>query len=119
MRRVLGSLYPVLENRYYVDEFYNATVIRAVLWLSATFAAIDSRWVIDPVVNAIGRGAGRLAELSSRFDARFVDGAVHATARLADSAGRALRPVQTGKVQDYLLVVATTVLLLLGVFLYL
>lgn len=119
LRRVLGSLYPVLENRYYIDEFYNATVIRAALWLSATFAAIDSRWVIDPIVNAIGRGAGRLADVSSRFDARFVDGAVHATARLADSAGRALRPVQTGKVQDYLLVVATTVLLLLGVFLYL
>jgi len=119
LRRVLGSLYPVLENRYYVDEFYQATVLRAVHWLSATFTAIDSRWVIDPFVNAVGRSFGRLASRSSSFDGRFVDGAVHATARLADAAGRALRPVQTGKVQDYLLVVATTVLLLLGVFIIL
>ena len=40
-----------------------------------------------------------------------------ASARLARAGGRALRQVQTGLVQDYLLVAVTTVVLLLGIFL--
>jgi len=118
MVAALGPVHRVLANRYYVDEFYQATVIRAVLWLAEVFAKFDSRWVIDPVVNLVGRAVVALSDLLSRFDLRIVDGMVNGIGRGARAAGRSLRQVQTGFVQDYLLVVVTTVLLLLGVFLY-
>jgi NADH-quinone oxidoreductase subunit L len=119
LRKVLGPVYPVLENRYYIDEFYQATVIRAVLWLSAFCTSFDAHWVIDPIVNGVARAAVAVSNTLAAFDFRVVDGAVNATGRVVRAAGQSLRQVQTGKVQEYLLVAATTVLLLLGVFLYL
>ncbi len=119
LRARLGPVYTVLENRYYVDEFYQATVIRFSLWLSEVFAAIDSRWVIDPFVNLVGRAGAALAEILSRADSSVLDGAVNGVGKLVRAGGRGLRQVQTGQVQDYLLVLVTTVLLLLAVFLVL
>ncbi|NPV07861.1 MAG: NADH-quinone oxidoreductase subunit L [Anaerolineae bacterium] len=119
LRRALGPVYPVLENRYYIDELYHATLVRGVIRLSALCASFDARWAIDPLVNAVGRGVAALSEAVAGFDFRVVDGAVDGTGRVIRAAGRSLRQVQTGKVQDYLLVIATTLLLLLAVFLYL
>ena len=118
LRRALGPVYPWLENRYYIDDLYNATVVRGSLWLSDAFAKFDSRWVIDPFVNLVGRTGAYLADFASRLDLRVVDGAVDGVGSLARSAGRGLRQVQTGFVQDYLLVAVVTVILLLAVFLY-
>jgi hypothetical protein len=47
-----------------------------------------------------------------------VDGAVNGTAQVTGWVGaRVLRPIQTGKVQNYLLVALITVLALLGLYL--
>jgi NADH-quinone oxidoreductase subunit L len=73
----LRPLYNVVYNKFYVDEFYNATFVRL---------AIDgSTWVWH------------------QFDEKVIDGAVHGTAWLWQHAGLAVRPVQTGRVQNYLL----------------
>jgi NADH-quinone oxidoreductase subunit L len=118
LRWLLGPVYPVLEHRYYIDEFYQATFIRFTLWLSGFFASIDARWVIDPFVNLVGRAGVALSRLADAFDAKVVDGAVAGIGRSVRAGGRVLRQVQTGLVQDYLLVVVVTVALLLGIFLY-
>ncbi|MGQ9552936.1 MAG: NADH-quinone oxidoreductase subunit L [Anaerolineae bacterium] len=116
LRIALGPAYPWLENRYYIDQFYNATVIRASLWLSQVFADFDGRWVIDPFVNLVGRAGVTLSNFLDRLDFGLVDGAVNGVGELVRSVGRGLRQVQTGLVQDYLLVIVTTVLLLLAIF---
>jgi NADH-quinone oxidoreductase subunit L len=67
----------VLNRRYYVDEFY--------MWLIDTFA--------------IG-----LAYVVGLFDRDGLDGLVNGVARLFASGGRALRMAQTGRVQNYGLV---------------
>jgi NADH-quinone oxidoreductase subunit L len=115
---LLRPVYPWLQNRYYIDEFYQATVIRSTLWLSSFFADVDARWVIDPFVNLVGRAGAALANLASDFDAKVVDQAAAGAGRFVRASGRGLRQVQTGLIQDYLLVVVVTVLLLLGIFLY-
>ncbi|MHB0877560.1 MAG: NADH-quinone oxidoreductase subunit L [Anaerolineae bacterium] len=117
LRAALGPVYPVLENRYYVDELYHLVIVRPTLWLAQFLANVDAKWVIDPFVNLVGRANAALAELSSRFDSRIIDGAVIGVGAAARAGGRALRQVQTGLVQDYLLVAVTTVVLLLGIFL--
>jgi NADH-quinone oxidoreductase subunit L len=117
--KALGSLYTLLRNKYYVDELYAATVVRFTLWLSETAFRFDSRWVVDPIVNLVGKAAVALANVGGAFDKVVVDGTVNGVAKVTDVAGRALRTTQTGKVQNYLLVVAVTVLMLLALYLYL
>jgi len=115
----LGGLYTVLRNKYYIDEFYRATIIRFTLWLADTFFRIDDQWVIDPIVDAVGRFGRWLSDALRRFvDTPIVDGAVNGVAYVADRCGQGLRLTQTGRVQNYLLVVLVTILLLMGLYLY-
>jgi NADH-quinone oxidoreductase subunit L len=85
--KVLGPVHNVLKNKYYFDEFYQATVIRFTLWLSRTFFYFDNRWVIDPIINRVGRTSAALASALFRFvDVPIIDGAVN----LAGKVGAAL-----------------------------
>jgi NADH-quinone oxidoreductase subunit L len=73
----LRPAYTVVYNKFYVDEFYAATVVRLTV--------DGSRWVWH------------------RFDEHVIDGAAHGVAWLWQGAGRLAQPLQTGKVQNYLL----------------
>ncbi len=73
----LRPVYKVVYNKFYIDEFYAKTFV----WL-----AVDgSRWVWK------------------HFDELIIDGAVNGTGWLWQKGGALVRPVQTGKVQNYLL----------------
>jgi NADH-quinone oxidoreductase subunit L len=113
----LGRLYRLAENGYYVDSFYRLVIVRFVKWLSGVLFRVDARWLIDPLVNAAGRLANRAAETGAAFDARVVDGAVNGLAEALLRAGRAVRRLQTGRVQDYLLWASSALLLLLLLYL--
>jgi NADH-quinone oxidoreductase subunit L len=116
-QRALGPLFSLLRNKYYVDEFYHLVIIRPVVWFANFCFEVDNQWVVDPLVNLAG-AIGRLAsEISLVLDTIIVDGAVNAVGDVARGAGGILRYSQTGRVQNYLLVVAITVLLLVGMYL--
>jgi NAD(P)H-quinone oxidoreductase subunit 5 len=80
------GLYPLLLNRYYVDEIYAAILAAVVLRGSQVVAAFDSA-VIDGIVNGVGR--------------------------LSLGAGNTVRSVQTGRVQGYAMVVFGGLLIIL------
>jgi NADH-quinone oxidoreductase subunit L len=119
-QRWLGPVFTLLRNKYYVDELYHLIIIRPVVWLANQAFNFDSRWVVDPLVNLMG-AVGRLASsFSLSFDQVAVDaGMVEGTAKAFNAFGGWLRQTQTGRAQNYLLVVAVTVLLLVGLYLYL
>ncbi len=73
----LQPVYKVVYNKFYIDEFYDATIVR--------LSVDGSRW------------------LWHHFDEYIIDGAVNGVAWLWERGGRAARPIQTGKVQNYLL----------------
>ncbi|NLE10746.1 MAG: NADH-quinone oxidoreductase subunit L, partial [Actinobacteria bacterium] len=75
--RKVRPVYKVVYNKFYVDEFYAATVVR--------LSVDGSRW------------------LWKNFDEKIIDGAVNGTAWLWQRAGAVVRPLQTGRVQNYLL----------------
>jgi NADH-quinone oxidoreductase subunit L len=119
-QRWLGPVFTLLRNKYYVDELYHLVVIRPVVWLADQAFSFDNRWVIDPLVDLVGKIGRAASDISLRFDIVAVDsGLVEGTAKAFNSFGGWLRQTQTGRAQNYLLVVAVTVLLLLGLYLYL
>ena len=68
-------------------------------------------------MNLVGRGGAAVSSLSGVADLNIVDGIVNGVGDLIKAGGRFLRPLQTGRVQNYLLVALITVLALLGLYL--
>jgi NADH-quinone oxidoreductase subunit L len=88
----LGALSRAMQNRFYFDEIYEATVIRAHDFIAAVADWID-RWIVEGFCIGLVRGG-------------------------TDLTGRALRLVQTGNLQTYaflfVLGVAVVLWLVLG-----
>ena len=101
----------VLLNKYYIDEFYQAFIVRPVMWSMNAFWTVDER-VVDGFVNACATFTRLYSNWSGFLDRLVVDGSVNGVAVLVQSGARAFRLIQTGLVQNYLLVMA------LGVFVF-
>jgi NADH-quinone oxidoreductase subunit L len=108
-------LYPLLEHKYYIDDLYMAGIIRPIRGPAARAVDWFNGHVIDVVVNGAGflaRGLGRIVYI---FDQRGIDGFINASGAAAGVAGGVLRLFQTGRVQQYaIMIFAGTVLLVVG-----
>ena len=109
LRRLLGPIWVLFHNKYYVDELYQYTIIPFTVGLSKFLYWVDDVWVIDPIVNGIGRVAVWLSNFWAAFDRFVIDGLVNGFGALSDRMGRVLRSSQDGHVQVYLLVAVVTV----------
>jgi len=92
----------VLLNKYYVDEAYDATVIKG------TMASARGLWTFDRnVVDGAVNGTGKLTIIASWFsgltDRSVVDGLVNGVGRVIEEASYTFRRLQTGLVQNYAL----------------
>ncbi len=114
----MGVVWTVLRNKYYIDEIYRGTVIRGSIAFSKMCARFDLA-VIDGIVNLIGKLTERWSWVSRLFDVYVIDGIVNGVGRVTSAVGQELRYIQTGHVQNYMVIVVISVLLLIGVFLYL
>ncbi len=100
--RLARAGYLFLANKYYLDDLYENVIVRAIAHPIARAGYWINQHVIDGVVNTAGR-AGRLfgGWAYRNVDQRVVDGAVNASGTVANSTGSALRPVQSGRVNQY------------------
>jgi NADH-quinone oxidoreductase subunit L len=119
MAKRLGRIYRVLQNKYYFDELYTKVFVKGTQRLSNWLYRFDNLWVIDPTVNAVGKLTRRISEIGQVFDVRVVDGIVNGIGAVTTAVGGAMRVIQTGRVQNYLLVMLVTVSVLLAAFLLL
>lgn len=103
LAKLLGPIWWAWHRKYWVDEFYNATIVAFTMAFSRFLALFDREWVIDALVNAIGRATLWLTEVAAAFDRIVVDGAVTGLGWLSDQAGSITRLLQDGRVQAYLL----------------
>ena len=101
--RLLGPIWWMLHRKYWIDELYHVTIVLFTMWLSRFLALFDREWVIDWIVNGVGRLAMQFSELTSAFDRFVVDGFVDGVGWFSDQAGRITRLLQDGRVQTYLL----------------
>jgi NADH-quinone oxidoreductase subunit L len=93
-------LFEAIQNKYWVDEIYQATIIAWCLKLRLILADMD-RWVVDGIVNGAGILGKGAAWITGAIDHYIVDGAVNFVAEGTLAAGNRLRKVQTGRVQSY------------------
>src|SRR5438874_184098 len=111
-------MYELLTNKYYVDELYNATVIRGTLLVSTFFWLFDI-YVVDGLVNLVRHVTVFVAGHGSRlFDTYIVDGAVNGVAYTAKGGSMLFRRAQSGFVQNYALIMGAGIVLLAAVYLF-
>jgi len=90
----------LLNNKYYVDEIYQGSVIRGVLGLRLVLRDFD-KYVIDGIVNGAGVMTKFVAMADGAVDKYIVDGAVNLVAQSCLRIGSRVRRVQTGQIQNY------------------
>ena len=98
--RAIGPLYRLVANKYYVDEFVNSTVIAGSV-ATAKVLRLTDEYVVDGLVNLVGRTGKVVGSFSAWVDKTFVDGAVNACALVAQTFGSVVRLFQTGRIQQY------------------
>ena len=101
LKELFPRAWAVVYNKYYVDELYDATIVRGSLVLARISYWFDQN-VIDGLVNFMGTLARSIAYVDKFIDDTFVDGAVNGIASLTWNSGRMLRRLQTGHIQSYL-----------------
>ncbi|WP_044511861.1 NADH-quinone oxidoreductase subunit L [Hymenobacter sp. DG25B] len=83
-----GFLENLIYHKYYIDELYNALIVRPIMWLSRGLYRFVENGIIDPIVNGFGR--------------------------VTMGGGQLLRYVQTGSVETYLILMVVGIVLVLA-----
>ncbi|MDP1548439.1 MAG: NADH-quinone oxidoreductase subunit L, partial [Anaerolineales bacterium] len=111
---------PVLKNKWYFDELYEVVFVKPATWFSEVFV---SKWMdqgfIDGILHIFGPTTDGIgAAIRDKFDLPIInrligDGSADATWWL----GKSLRPIQTGRIQQYL-TLSLVVLFVIGGLIY-
>ena len=100
MARSWAGPHRVLTNKYYVDELYNATIVRGTMTSARGLWTFDGA-VVDGAVNGTGWITIALSWISHVLDKYVVDGIINLVAWICGEASYTFRRVQTGLVQNY------------------
>jgi NADH-quinone oxidoreductase subunit L len=126
LSRMLGPLWGLLRNKYYLDQLYGLVIeqkpgrvgetgradsvrvqpgllMQFVAWFAGACFAFD-RWIVDGTVNFAGAVGRVFGAISAWVDQTFVDGLVNQVGLFANDIGNGLKLIQTGRVQNYLLI---------------
>ncbi|HVP68536.1 MAG TPA: NADH-quinone oxidoreductase subunit L [Anaeromyxobacteraceae bacterium] len=101
LKKRFFGIWTVVYNKYYVDEGYQAIIVRPSLFLARFLFWFDQH-VVDWLVNFAGWLGRLVANIDGAIDTYVVDGAVNAVAGITGEAGRALRRIETGRITTYL-----------------
>ncbi|MDX1523264.1 MAG: proton-conducting transporter membrane subunit, partial [Anaerolineae bacterium] len=118
---LIGRLiFAILNNKYYLDEIYRGVLIFPTMWLADISAKFDYDWVINRIVNFVGQFTNVVAEGSALYDKAGIDGLlVNGIPGLFRWFGGQVRLLQTGRAQNYLLILVLGLLILIGIYLFL
>ncbi|MGD2043229.1 MAG: proton-conducting transporter membrane subunit, partial [Acidimicrobiia bacterium] len=97
----IPALYPLLRRGYFIDDAALG-VVGATAGPIARFIDWTNTYIFDGIVNAVGGITKWLGGVVyNGLDQLGVDGIFNGLSAAADSAGSALRKLQTGRVQEY------------------
>jgi NADH-quinone oxidoreductase subunit L len=111
-------LYPLLQRKYFVDDAALG-LVGVTAGPLARFVDWTNTYIIDGIINVVGGATKFLGGVVyNGLDQLGVDGIFNGLSAGADSAGAALRKIQTGRVQQYAagFIAGTLILVVLFVF---
>jgi len=102
---ILGAdVYRILQNKYYVDEFYAAYLIRPARWFAEVLVSqVIDKGIIDGILHTIAASATAIGNLFREFNRVVIDGVGDGIPAALVDAARSLRGMQSGHIQQYLL----------------
>ncbi|MBM3861368.1 MAG: NADH-quinone oxidoreductase subunit L [Verrucomicrobia bacterium] len=109
----LGALFTCLNRKWYVDEFYDATIIRATMLLGELWRAFD-KLVIDGILHGIAWMAWGVSQVVRWVgDEFFINGGFDAGCESVRLSGREFAKFQAGRIQGYLRILCLGTVILL------
>ena len=112
-------LFALWYNKYYIDELYRGLLIYPVMSLATLCAKFDYDWVINRIVDFVGTLTRLIADGTGVFDKVAIDGYfVNGIPGAFKWFGGQLRLLQTGRMQNYLLILVVGLLILVGIYLF-
>jgi NADH-quinone oxidoreductase subunit L len=117
----LGPVHKVLKNKYYFDEFYDTVFVKPTYWIAETFT---SQWmdrkVIDGILHWFAYITGVIGNfLRDAIDKPIVNGIGDWVAETTKKIGHVMRAIQTGRVQQYMILALVSVAAFSALFYYL
>ncbi|HEX8992215.1 MAG TPA: NADH-quinone oxidoreductase subunit L [Anaerolineales bacterium] len=112
---------PVLKNKWYLDEIYNVVFIKPSIWFAETFVyQWMDKGLIDGILHTFGRAtAGIGSTLRNVIDKPVINEFIgDGTSKVVKWTGRSLRPVQSGRIQQYMVLSLLVLLALAGLVYY-
>jgi NADH-quinone oxidoreductase subunit L len=117
LRPMLGPVFNLLENKYWVDEFYGYIIVKPYIWISK-FLAEKVDWDFwhdffhDKVLAASFNAVTRF--LSGPVDLGIIDGIANFLGDGFKELAAQLRKIQTGFVRNYALSIFIGVIFIIG-----
>jgi NADH-quinone oxidoreductase subunit L len=107
-------LWTILRDRLYVDEFYGVTFIAFYEWWARVADWLDRR-VWGGIVASVAWLFGLWAQFNRLLDVNWVDGGFDKTCEEISTGGGILAQMQSGRVQNYLRILAVAVVVLAAI----
>jgi NADH-quinone oxidoreductase subunit L len=115
---MLGGMFTFLNRKWYIDELYEATIIRFTMACAVFFRLVD-KLVVDGILHAIAWIAWGLSQLFRWGGDEFViNGGFDAGCESVRLGGKALAKLQSGRVQNYFRVMSLGAAILLLIYFF-
>ncbi len=102
----LGALFTWMNRKWYIDEIYDATVIRLTTFLGAVFRGID-KLVVDGILHAIAWVTYGISQVIRWVgDELIINGGFDTGCEGVRSFGQVMARLQNGRVQNYIRVMS-------------
>jgi NADH-quinone oxidoreductase subunit L len=111
------AIYRTLENKYYVDEFYEAVFVQGLAIGGGNFLWEVDATVVDLIPNGAAAVTKAFSWIAAVFDQYVVDGLVNGVANTFQALYGLFRRAQTGRVQNYALVMGGGLFAVVAVYL--
>jgi NADH-quinone oxidoreductase subunit L len=99
-----ANAYRILQNKYYIDEFYARYFINPARWVAERLVSeIIDKGIIDSLLHLVARVAVWIGNLFREFNRVVIDGVGDGIPEWIADTARSLRQVQSGRIQQYLL----------------
>lgn len=106
VEKALGPVHKVLKNKYYFDELYDFLFVKPAFWFAETFTSLwMDRKIIDGFLHKVAQAVGIIGNFfRNKIDKPIIneffgDGIGNSVKQI----GQDLRPIQTGKIQQYMM----------------